>query len=262
MPGRYYAQRKHIIQALDALLYQLFCFSFYLSPSMFNLFLRLSAQLVCATTRELSPTMSLGSFFFFPLFSNSFSLWNHATMGSTEGRAAVLDFVGLAYAPSKFQLLFVDFSIVFLELLLTIISFEIHTPESGTADSYDYLLPTPASPIPPLIPSRSLETSFANQKAFESPNSEPQYIVDIRFSSIRARLRNTPAISRTSNSQDTLIPFPNTTSWPIPMSLLMRAAGRRRQTTAERAVAPSRDTGQEDRGNRTVPGGMATDNLD
>ncbi|KAJ3896867.1 hypothetical protein GG344DRAFT_71826 [Lentinula edodes] len=245
------------------------------------MFLRLSAQLVCATTRELSPTMSLGSFFFFPLFSNSFSVWNHATVGPTEGRAVVLDFVGLgvfsfmamshpnsypeplAYAPTKFQLLFVDFSIIFMQVLLTIISFEMHTSDSSTADSNDYLLPAPTSPIPPpLLPaSISLETTFANQKAFETPNNEPQYILDIRLSSIFARLRNTPAMSRTSNSQDTLIPFPNTTSWPIPITMLMRTAGRRRQMATERATAPSRDTG-EDRDNRTVPGGMNTENLD
>ncbi|KAF9070619.1 hypothetical protein BDP27DRAFT_1323588 [Rhodocollybia butyracea] len=72
MPRRYYAQRKHIIHALDALLYQLFCLSFYLSPSLLNMFLRLSSQLVCSATRELSPTFSLRHFFFFPLFSNSF----------------------------------------------------------------------------------------------------------------------------------------------------------------------------------------------
>ncbi|KAJ3867941.1 hypothetical protein EV359DRAFT_33430 [Lentinula novae-zelandiae] len=263
MPRRYHVQRKHIIQAFDALLYQLFCFSFYLSPSLFTMFLRLSAQLVCATTRELSPTMSLGSFFFFPLFSNSFSVWNHATVGPTEGRAVVLDFVGLAYAPTKFQLLFVDFSIIFMQVLLTIISFEMHTSDSSTADSDDYLLPAPTSPIPPpLLPaSISLETTFANQKAFETPNNEPQYILDIQVSSIFARLRNTPAMSRTSNSQDTLIPFPNTTSWPIPITMLMRTAGRRRQMATERATAPSRDTG-EDRDNRTVPGGMNTENLD
>ncbi|KAJ4483346.1 hypothetical protein J3R30DRAFT_3447775 [Lentinula aciculospora] len=259
MPRRYYARRKHIIQALDALLYQLFCFSFYLSPSLFNMFLRLCAQLVCATTRELSPTLSLGNFFFFPLFSNSFSVWNHATVGSTEGRAVVLDFIGLAYAPSKFQLLFVDVFIIFLQLLLTVMSFEMYTPDDSTTDSYDYLLPTPASPIPPPLPaSTSLGTSFTSQKAFESPNDEPQYIVDIRFSSILARLRNTPAMSRPSNSQDTLMPFPNTTSWPIPMTLLMRMAGRRRQT----AAAPLRDTGQNDQDTRTVPGGMNTENLE
>ncbi|KAJ3772125.1 hypothetical protein EV361DRAFT_877878 [Lentinula raphanica] len=262
MPRRYHAQRKHIIQALDALLYQIFCFSFYLSPSMFGLSLRLCTQLICATTRELSPTLSLGSFLFFPLLCNSFSLWNHVTVGPTEGRAVVLDFVGLAYVPSKFQLLFVDSSILFLQLLLTIISFEIHTPESSTGESNDYLLPTPASPIPPLLPtSASLEASFANQKVFDSPDNEPQYIVDIRFSSILARLRHAPSISRNANSQDTLIPFPNTTSWPIPMTVLMRMAGRRRQG-AERPAAPSRDTGQEDRDNMTVPGGMNTESLD
>ncbi|KAE9411413.1 hypothetical protein BT96DRAFT_870114 [Gymnopus androsaceus JB14] len=251
MPRRRYHERRHILTALDTLLYQLFCLSFYLSPSLFNMFLRLSAQLLCTTTREMSPTLSLGSFFVFPLFSNSFSVWNHATTGPSEGRSVILDFVGLAYSPSKFQLLFVDFSIIFLQMLLTVISFEMHTPESGTEDSNDYLLATPTSPIPPL------ETSFANQKAFESPpNNEPQYIVDIRLSSILARLRNPPAtISRTSNSQDPLIPFPNTTTWPIPMSLLMRTTGRRRQG----AAAP-RD-GQERR-ETTVPGGMNTENLD
>lgn len=115
MPRRYHAQRRHIVTAvrifylnsllnlywravlqLDALLYQLFCLSFYLSPSLFNMILRLLIQLLCTTTREMSPTMtSLGSFLFFPLFSNSLSVWNHATKGSTEGRSVILDFVGL-----------------------------------------------------------------------------------------------------------------------------------------------------------------------
>ncbi|KAF9070622.1 hypothetical protein BDP27DRAFT_1292397 [Rhodocollybia butyracea] len=229
MPRRYYAQRKHIIHALDALLYQLFCLSFYLSPSLLNMFLRLSSQLVCSTTRELSPTFSLRHFFFFPLFSNSFSVWNHASTGPGEGRAVILDFVGLAYAPSKFQLLFLDFTIIFFQLLLCSISFEIHTTVSSAAETTDTLLPT--SPA-------SLET---HQKSA----MEPQYILDVRFSSILTRLRtNTPPVSR-SNSE---IPFPNTTSsaWPIPMSLFMRTMGRPRQP----AAAPS-----EDEDTRTVPGG-------
>lgn len=158
----------------------------------------------------------------------------------------------LAYAPSKFQLLFVDFSILFFQMLTCCISFEMQTPESSAEDSTDYLLATPTSPVPPL------ETPF-DQKAFESPNNEPQYIIDIRLSSIIGRLRNPPAtISRTSSSQDSLIPFPNTTTWPIPMSLLMRT-GRRRQG-AERTTALR--GGQESREPRTVPGGMNTENLD
>ncbi|KAE9386500.1 hypothetical protein BT96DRAFT_522758 [Gymnopus androsaceus JB14] len=49
----------------------------------------------------MSPTLSLGSFFVFLLFSNSFSVWNHATTGPSEGRSVILDFVGLgAFLPS------------------------------------------------------------------------------------------------------------------------------------------------------------------
>ncbi|KAF5393263.1 hypothetical protein D9757_000625 [Collybiopsis confluens] len=248
MPRRYHAQRKHIIHALDALSYQLFCLSFYLSPSLLNILFRIAAQLICTTTRDFSPKLSLGGFFFFPLFSNSFSLWNHLS-GPTEGRAVILDFVGLAYTPSKFQLLFVDFSIILLQLLLTVISFEMHTPEGNTEDSPDYLLPTPTSPIPSF-------PTFTDHKAFESPNNEPRYILDIRLSYIIARLWRAPPMSRTS-TQDTLIPFPNTTSWPVPMSLIMRTAGRRRRDTERNAG--TRDSGQD---NRRIPGGIDTENMD
>ncbi|KAF5370617.1 hypothetical protein D9758_002040 [Tetrapyrgos nigripes] len=132
MQQRYHAERKHLIQSLDALLHQLFCLSYYLSPSMFALLLRLSAQVMCRSPREMFPTLPLGGFLLVLLCFNGLSLYRHATHGAMEGGAIILDFVGLVIA--SFLYLF-----YFNRVLAWVLGLIIRLLYWGDSDSSIYL---------------------------------------------------------------------------------------------------------------------------
>ncbi|THU95663.1 hypothetical protein K435DRAFT_966314 [Dendrothele bispora CBS 962.96] len=249
MPQRYHAERKHIMQSLDALLYQLFSISYFLSPSMFALLLRLSAQIMCKNPRELFPTFPLGAFLLLLLCFNGFSLYHHITQGAVEGGAIILDFVGLAHPPSKFQLLIVDFSIFSIQALFIIISFDMHTSSMDE----DNLLPVPSLPTPSPTSNSFLKTYMSKDKGPEPPNTFTPYVMDLQFAPLLRRLRSTPPTARTY-PDDSLLPLPTTTTWPMPtgMSLLARS-GRIQNNRA----------GDENRGGPdTIPGQIDRNNLD
>jgi hypothetical protein len=62
---------------------------------MFALLLRLAAQTMCRSPREIFPTFPLGGFLLMLLCFNGFSLYRHVSYGAVEGGAIILDFVGL-----------------------------------------------------------------------------------------------------------------------------------------------------------------------
>jgi hypothetical protein len=112
MSKRFYAQRQHIISSvrlmlllpeeifynflkLDILLYQLQALSFFLSPSLFLSFCRLVAQFICSKPRELDPERALRFFYVICLFLSLPSLCIHLVRGVVEGRAIILDFIGM-----------------------------------------------------------------------------------------------------------------------------------------------------------------------
>jgi len=157
-----------------------------------------------------------------------------------EGRAIVLDFIGLAYVPTSLQLLSLDLLIIFLQLVLTTIAYETSLLQSNmNADTPDMLLPDSFTTSPmnllsihtapenpqegmPLLLESGKETSF---------NASP-YIVDLRLRPILLRLRDPPpSIARTQNS-NSYLPLPNTSPWPLPsgMRMLMRARAQMRDT--------------------------------
>ncbi|RDB24993.1 hypothetical protein Hypma_007858 [Hypsizygus marmoreus] len=264
MHRRHHAQRQHIILSLDALLYQLHTLSFILSPSIWAFLFRLVCQFQCSKPRDLDATASRSLRFFFAniIFFNASSLWFHATQGAAEGRAIVLDFVGLAYVPSKLQLLGLDILIIFLQMVLTTIAYETSLLEHSTEpDTHDMLLPIPNPPsLPPTplpISISSPSTPFSHimpshTKPYPSSTTLP-YVLDLRFAPIMARLRNPPPPPRTSGSDNTL-PLPNTTPWPLPagMRMLMRAGVRTRM-----GREGSRDTATPATGS-TIPGGLTS----
>ncbi|KAF7782604.1 hypothetical protein Agabi119p4_1980 [Agaricus bisporus var. burnettii] len=124
MHTRYYAQRQHLVQSLDTLVHQLFTLSFLMSPSVLIYLSRLLVQMQCGRPREFDPTYSLRVFYGLILLCNTIILWIHALQGASEGRGLIIDFIGMSYAPSKLQLLLLDFVILFLQFLTTIISYE------------------------------------------------------------------------------------------------------------------------------------------
>ncbi|KAF8210349.1 hypothetical protein K438DRAFT_151957 [Mycena galopus ATCC 62051] len=127
-----YAQRKHVIQSLDILLYQLHVLAFFISPSAWALFFRLLTQSQCK--RELDTPWSLRAFFALLISVNILTVWSHATSGASGGKTVILDFIGMAHPPSKFRLLSLDFFIVFLQMLLATIAHETSLAKDGDRD--------------------------------------------------------------------------------------------------------------------------------
>ncbi|KAF9465081.1 hypothetical protein BDZ94DRAFT_1255257 [Collybia nuda] len=265
MHKHHHAQRQHIILSLDALLYQLHTLSFILSPSIWSFLCRLASQFQCSKPRDLDATASRSLRFFFAniVLFNMPSLWFHATQGAMEGRAIILDFVGLAYVPSKVQLLGLDFLIIFLQMVLTTIAYETSLFDSSQdSNTPDMLLPIPNSPG--FLPTSSavssshqstlLSTSMSQHTKSYPPYTASSYVVDLRLAPIIARLRD-PAPPPSSNNLDQTLPLPNTTPWPLPagMRMLMRA-GERMGRVGEAGPGGGGLTANTNR----VPGGLDT----
>ncbi|KAK7472906.1 hypothetical protein VKT23_001013 [Stygiomarasmius scandens] len=257
MPQRYHAERKHIIRSIDALLYQLYCLSYYLSPSMFALLLRLSAQVMCKNPRILFPTFPLGAFLLLLSGFNGFNLYHHITQGAVEGGAIILDFVGLAYSPSKLQLLTVDLSILLMQSLLLIISFDMYTPSSNAEQTSDTSLPSSSdSPLPASSPTSNsfLKTYMSRDKASEPPDTSTPYVIDLHFTPLLGRLRSIPPVAR-PDSTDSLLPLPSTTTWPVTTTMSLFARPGQLQN--------GRPGGDVNRGGpNTIPGQIERDTLD
>ncbi|EPQ57392.1 hypothetical protein GLOTRDRAFT_110552 [Gloeophyllum trabeum ATCC 11539] len=266
---RYYAQRQHIIQSLDTLLYQLFTLSFFLSPRVWPLICRSATQFQFSRPRDLDPKRSLRFWFFLILLFNAGSIWSHAAEGAAVGRAAVLDFVGMAHVPNKLQLLSLDFLIVLLQMALTTIAYETSYIMASPDDTPDPLLPSIApSATYSLLPTAEdasecaspLSSSIfppppsdANSKPPES--DESPYIIELRLSTVIDRIRRPPPPA--PEPEDGL-PMPNVTpaglgQLPDSLQRIVRAraarmAARRRNNEEREAEPPSR-----------VPGGLGDD---
>ncbi|TFK75377.1 hypothetical protein BDN72DRAFT_810981 [Pluteus cervinus] len=250
MNKRYNAQRKHIVHSLDSLLYQLHTLSFFLSPGLWAFIFRLVSQFQCSKPRDLDAAHSLRFFFTTILFFNIPTLWNHATSSGLEERAVFLDFVGLAYVPSRLQLFALDFVIVFLQFLLTTIAYEMSLTQGSTDnDVQDTLLPTPPG-LPPVASSSS--TNPLSSPIKPPPSSSTDLVLDLRLSTVIARLRSAAPRPRPISS-DAFLPLPNTTPWPLPagMRMLMRASAQMRR---DAAAAEADMVGN--RGERRIPGAM------
>jgi len=235
MPKRYYVQRQHIIHSLDTLLYQLHTLSFFLAPSIWIYIFRMVSQFQCSKPRELDSSRSLRFFFTMALFLNLPSLWTHSSRGPSEGKVIILDFVGMSYLPSKFQLLTLDLLIVILQLLLITIAYETSVYYNNEAeDPEDILLPSTPVPSTLSIPLFQLSLNTSSDSAPFSPslpsktlspmNAVP-IVVDFRFTAIMRHFRQPPPPSR-STVVNPVLPLPNTTPWPLPagMRMLMRAS--------------------------------------
>jgi len=247
MIKRHRAQRQHIVHSLDTLLFQLFVLSFFLSPSLWALCMRIIWQFQCSRPRELDSNRSLRFFYVVTLFFNSSSLWNHFTQGAAEGRAVVLDFVGMSYTPSRLQLVALDVSIIFLQLLLTSIAYELSLGDESGVDT-PAPIPSVSSPSPvPNSASAFLPFSSAEgSKRGSSPGIESPYILDISISLVLARLRASAPPPRSGSAEHGL-PLPTTSPWPLParfQMLMQNGRGvRGRNTSPERTSGTTRIPG-------------------
>ncbi|KAF8743990.1 hypothetical protein AX14_013392 [Amanita brunnescens Koide BX004] len=189
-------RRQHLIGSLDTLLYQLHTLSFFLAPALLPLLARIAAQAHCRPRPD--DAHSLRFYLALVLVLNVPSLWYHATRAPHDDRAVVLDFVGLAYVPSKLHLVSLDAFIIFLQSVLTCIAYE-----TALSSEPDILRPP------------------------ETKDSHSQYVIDMRFKPLLSRLRNPPPIRQSSS-----LPLPNTTPWSLPtgMGMALLRAGRRVRT--------------------------------
>ncbi|KAF8161149.1 hypothetical protein B0H34DRAFT_795981 [Crassisporium funariophilum] len=268
MHKRYYVQRQHIIHSLDTLLYQLHTLSFFLSPSIWLYICRIISQFQCSKPRELDPSRSLRFFFTMVLFLNLPSIWNHS-QGAAEGRVIILDFIGMSYVPSKFQLLSLDILIITLQFLLTIIAYETSVYYNNEDEEpQDMLLPTP----PPTLSIPLFQSSITAaqdsprisdnliQSKTEALTNTLSLVVDLRFNAIMTHLRHPPPPPRNAGT-DPVLPLPNTTPWPLPagVRMLMRASRQMREAGQGRATTTPAGEGA---GEGRVPGAMDTPEQD
>lgn len=233
MRKRYDAQRQNIIESLDNLIFQLYSVSFFLAPALLPLLCRVASQFMSFKPREDDSKMSLRVWFLLLCASNIPSFWSHAKDGASEGRAIILDFVGMGYLPSKSHLLLLDTFIVFLQMVLTTISYERSLRSSLPSTVPDALLPPP-TPLPPVT-----SISASSSREDETPKTgqhEPPVVIDLRIQHIIDRLcEPTPPVDTNAT-----LPLPNTTSLPITSHLrtmIRRRDDPRRQTQTEHRQA-------------------------
>ncbi|KZT11042.1 uncharacterized protein LAESUDRAFT_721462 [Laetiporus sulphureus 93-53] len=198
----YDGQRKHVIHSLASLLYQLHTLSFLLSPSIWLYVARVTTQWQFSRPRSLDPSRSLRVWFLLSVLFNLGALWDHAKEGAAQGRSIILDFVGMSHLPSKLHLLSLDFLIIFLQMLLTVIAYETSLAADMPSNTPDPLLPTPIT--------------ATHRSSEETLKTDSPYIIDLRFPLVIDRLRNPPPPpAPRERSLEEVLPLPNTTPWRL-----------------------------------------------
>ncbi|KAH7888760.1 hypothetical protein F5I97DRAFT_1855301 [Phlebopus sp. FC_14] len=253
MHKRYDVPRQHIIDSLDNLVFQLYALSFFLAPSLLPFLCRLASQFISYKPREVDPKLSLRVWLLLLCASNLPSFWSHARNGaSPDGRAVILDFIGMGYPPSKLHLILLDIFILCLQMVLTTISYEKSLHLSSPTTIPDVLQSTPS-------PATSPPSSALNGDGSEVKPNEPSFIIDLRLRHVVDRIANrTVPIS----GDPSHLPLPNTTASPMPIRL--RAIARRREPTRQgEAQSDPTDSriGTAEVGRR-LPGSMGTEDVD
>lgn len=169
----------------------------------------------------------------------------------------MLDFVGMSFKPSRLYLLTLDFIIIFLQMLLTVIAYETSLAADMPADTQDPLLPT--SPHSPAS-STPFMSELDDDKPPESTDESP-YIIDLRLSPIIDRLRRPAPTVPVRDSEPSLLPLPNTTPWQLPgsLQLFMQARARMRERTRNRTTQPRQGSPANNNERTRIPGGLDTE---
>jgi hypothetical protein len=240
---------------LENLSLELHAVAFFLSPSLFLFFCKFVAQCVCSRPREIDPGRALRFFYVICILSNLPSIYVHLFRGVADGRAIILDFIGmcmlfslqqvsihiyspLAYSPSKFQLCYLDLFNLLLQLLVVTISYETSVYATDDADATDLLLPQ----SPELMRNDS-PSLLSSQSTPSYPTNTTPIVVDLRQKAIAAHFHHAPHPSRAAR-YDSLLPIPNSSLTRMRISL--RQIQRRINEAATRSGRETRMPGAMD----------------
>jgi hypothetical protein len=172
--------------------------------------------------------------------------------------------LSIGYVPSKMHLLLLDAFILFLQMVLTTIAYEISLASKKQSDATT-LTSIPSLPLQLSSPSPVSAPPNPNTDEDEAPKSslftDTFYIIDLRLAHILNRLRDPAPIIPSSN--EGLLPLPNTTPWPLPASLRLliraRAEVRRRAQAQTQRQTRMPGSGTEEAStdtSRRIPGEM------
>ncbi|KAH8988036.1 hypothetical protein EDB92DRAFT_1873472 [Lactarius akahatsu] len=229
---RYATQRQHIVDSLDALLYQLHALSFLLAPSIVTLFVRAAGQFQLSHPREFGPQRTLRFRFMLIFLFNAGSFWNHVIPNAPHSRSVVLDFVGMAFTPPRTQLLLLDLLIIVLSVVVTTVA----PPSAATLDL------TPAT--------SAAAHTYADPLDRGDDDDSGVLVLDLRPSLLLRHMRSPPPPPPDD------APLPNGATVVEGLRVLLQA---QRSFRARQQTPPADDaetqTGERVR-ERRVPGGM------
>ncbi|KAI9507446.1 hypothetical protein F5148DRAFT_981407 [Russula earlei] len=238
---RYATQRQHIVDSLDTLLYQLHVLSFLLAPSILTLFVRAAGQFQLSHPGEFGPQRTLRFRFVLIAMFNASSIWNHAYLSARDGRTAVLDFVGMAFTPSRTQLLLLDLLIIMLSVVVATMAYEATYARAVTKAAIRATLD--------LTPSNA--QTYTDPLTPTLPDENSDLVLDFRSALVLRHLRQPP-----SPPPEDAQP-PNSVAVVEGLRVLLQAQRALRERQAPRAGGNV--GGNDARGgdqDRRVPGGM------
>jgi len=135
---RFHAQRQHVVYSLDALLYELYLYSYLVDPSIMRLLFRALAQSQFSRPRDMD--RSLRFFFLFACFLNAGPILRHVIFpGVYESRGLLLDFVGRATPVARLQVIFIDVAIFILQVITLVIAYDIGHADPDGPDTLAYV---------------------------------------------------------------------------------------------------------------------------
>ncbi|KAH8996544.1 hypothetical protein EDB86DRAFT_2919222 [Lactarius hatsudake] len=240
---RYATQRQHIVDSLDALLYQLHALSFLLAPSIVTLFVRAAGQFQLSHPREFGPRRTLRFRFMLIFLFNAGSFWNHLIPNAPHSRSVVLDFVGMAFTPPRTQLLLLDLLIIVLSVVVTTVAYETTYARAVTKAAIRASLDlTPAT------------SPAAHTYADPLDRGDDVVVLDLRPSLLLRHMRSPPPPPPDD------APLPNGATVVEGLRVLLQAqrSFRARQQTppADDAETQTGERVRERERERRVPGGM------
>jgi len=247
---RYAPQRQHIVDSLDALLYQLHVLSFLLAPSVTMLFVRAAGQFQLSHPREFGPRRTLRFRFMLIFLFNVGSVWNHVISSAPLGKSVVLDFIGMAFAPPPTQLLLLDLLIVALSVVVTTVAYETAYARAVTKAAIRATLD-----LTPTAPSPAQTYTDPLGRGGSSDDDPDDVVLDLRASLLLRHVRRPPAPPPDD------APLPNGATIVEGLRVLLQA---QRSFRARQQTPPAAGSGddeaqmpaEESERERRVPGGM------
>ncbi|SPO30631.1 uncharacterized protein UTRI_05248 [Ustilago trichophora] len=132
-----YFERKELIQSLDLLCFILFVYTWLLDNRTFLLIIKAALQVQFCNPLQMHPTWSLPFFVVFLLCLNLLlslaHLWTPPNLTNT-GDAILIDFVGQTTTPNRLHMLLIDASVCFVQLLMTVVAFEMGKDDTKPDD--------------------------------------------------------------------------------------------------------------------------------